>query len=97
MILNGIVARIMNVARFWTAGMAGVNCAVSASIEMPIVAAYIGSVMQALQKQAHAMRITALMDRAPAIPFLFEGIFLEINQMGRMNIKAPIRLENSPT
>ena len=73
------------------------NCAASASIEIPIVAAYIGSVMQALQKQAHAMRIAPLIARAAVMPLLLEGIFLETSQMGRMNMKAPIRLENSPT
>ena len=53
--------------------------------------------MHALQKQAHAMRIAPLIAKAAVMPLLLEGIFLETSQMGRMNMKAPIRLENSPT
>ena len=43
------------------------------------------------------MSSRALVASDAAMPFLLEGILLETNQMGRMNIKAPIRLENSPT
>ncbi|MBR3367431.1 MAG: hypothetical protein IKG66_06520 [Lachnospiraceae bacterium] len=95
--LKGIVARMMKVVRLVIAGFAAETARTTSSIETPMEAAYMGSVMQALQKQAQAIRITPLTERAVIRPFLLPEVRFMISHMGRMNMTAPIRLENSPT
>ena len=65
--LNGIVARMMKVGRFLIIGFTEDTITTTSSTLTPIAPAYIGSVMKALQKHIHAVRMKTLAIRKMAM------------------------------